>query len=437
MKKQIQSIIFSLILFIEFAYAYPVNAETSPGTSSDTSEAFPLHHSSEEAIIESSHDVIIVGAGIAGLTAAYFLRDYNVKLLEKNNRVGGRAISGTYQGFSYAKGVEYLGEADRALRKIIKSLNLQPKEIPSPMDAHFYNGKFYYGEEGLALMYIKQSSIEEYNRFVSTIQGYAEEYDDVPWFDLNSDLSELDDITAREWFDQNKFAKIYHESYNVAARGLFGASIDEISALSFIPETAFDYVDSEPLENVESLENASVQGKEETGAYTFITGITEITDAIAQHLGDTVQLSSKVTDVIKQNDKYLVTYTDEHGVPHRLASDIVILAVPSPIVLRLAPTVLSKKQKTIMEQIPYAPYITVTLFSQEPILNNVFDLAVPEGYFFTDVYDSTWVQRFYDKSLRNSKAGIMSVYIAPNSYKDTSILSMSNEEILKNVALQS
>ena len=57
---------------------------------------------------EKPHDVIIVGAGIAGLSAAFFLKSYDVVVLEKEARPGGKAISYKMGDYSYAMGAEYI-----------------------------------------------------------------------------------------------------------------------------------------------------------------------------------------------------------------------------------------------------------------------------------------------------------------------------------------
>lgn len=380
------------------------------------------------------HDVIVLGGGIAGLTAAWYLKDrYSVKVLEKNDRVGGRTITGIRNGFFYAKGTEYLGEPDGAIQAIIAKLGIQPREIPSPSDVHYHKGQFYYGDDGIALQMIQESSLSEYNRFVRTIQNTFADYDDIPELDVNSEVAKLDNITVREWFDQNKFPEIFKQIYNVSAKGLFGANIDDISALSYLSEIYFDYESAQPIASVDELENSDVQGKERTYTYSFGTGITEVTDALAIALGNRVQVSSTVTAVTKDKDGYKIHYMDGSGKSQTLTSRVVVLAVPAPIALQVASAVLKDEQKALMEQVSYSSYATIALFSDEPIFNKGFDLAVPDGYFFTDVYDSTWVQRYYDHSLQGRKDSIMSVYVAPHNYQDTTLLNMSDEQLLGRV----
>ncbi len=380
--------------------------------------------------IEAEYDALVIGAGIAGLTAAYHLRGHHIRVLERADRVGGRTLSGTHEGYTYAKGTEYLGEPEGTLAKIIADLGVQMVEIPSPMDAHFHNGEFYWGGDGIALSYIQEIGLREYNRFMKTMQGAYAEYDDLPETDFDSELARLDDITAREWFNSIGVPEALQSAYNVTAKGLFGATLDEISALSAIPEIAFDFEDAEAIEDVEEdLENTPNQKGEHSESYSCVTGITEITDAIAEELGERIALGAQVTQITRAGEQYIVTYEDEDGL-HTLAAGVVILAIPAEIALRIAASVLSAEQKKIMGQIAYAAYLTVALFSDEPIFDKAFDLAAPEGYFFTDVYDATWIQRHYEDE---GDAGIITVYIAPQSYKDRSLLDLSEDEILNRV----
>ncbi|MCP4689328.1 MAG: FAD-dependent oxidoreductase, partial [Desulfobacterales bacterium] len=245
-----------------------------------------------------AHDAIVVGAGIAGLTAAWFLKDYNIAVLEKNDRVGGRALSGEHDEYTYAKGTEYLGAPEDPLAQIIEELQLVPREIPAPMDACYYDGSFYWGDDGLAWMYIDAGEKDAYEAFVGAALDLYERYNETPDIDSDPVLGPLDHKTSKEWFDEMGVPAIIQEKYNVAARGLFGASVTEISALGFIPEIAFDFSDELlsdlTTDNIDAGDNTPDQAGVHTDSYTFVNGITEITDAIALQLGDTIRLNAEV-----------------------------------------------------------------------------------------------------------------------------------------------
>ncbi|MCP4155298.1 MAG: FAD-dependent oxidoreductase, partial [bacterium] len=303
----------------------------------------------------SAYDTIIVGGGIAGLSCAYYLRNQSIVLLEKEDRVGGRTLSGTHEGFTYAKGTEYLGDPEDYLATIINALNLTKVEIPEPMDAHYYNQWFYTGYDEIEEMLVEYSSQSEYNRFVQLLTDLYDEYEDIPDLNLNTSLANLDTVSARQWFLDNNFSAIYREVYNVSSRGLFGATIDEISALSFIPEMAFDFIDDD-IDKRKRYKKKSIlshqtnrprpQAVEGSGSYTFVTGVTEVTDAIAANLGSNIRLNATVSSVTLQNGIYAVSYENSGGSVVTLYAKTVVLAVPASVALQIAPNVLSSEQKS-------------------------------------------------------------------------------------------
>ncbi|HNM31124.1 MAG TPA: oleate hydratase, partial [Chitinophagales bacterium] len=54
-------------------------------------------------------DVIIIGAGFSGLSAAYYLqrKGLQVKILEATSHAGGRARSDKMEGFTLDRGVHF------------------------------------------------------------------------------------------------------------------------------------------------------------------------------------------------------------------------------------------------------------------------------------------------------------------------------------------
>ena len=73
-------------------------------------------------------DVIIIGAGMAGLTSGCLLAQKGLKVLmiEKNKRVGGCCASFQKDGFSFDLSVQSLGECRRGGRvwNLLKKLDL-------------------------------------------------------------------------------------------------------------------------------------------------------------------------------------------------------------------------------------------------------------------------------------------------------------------------
>ena len=53
------------------------------------------------------HDIVIVGGGMSGLSCAWFLRDQDFLLLEKEDHWGGNAYLEEYAGQAFATGTAY------------------------------------------------------------------------------------------------------------------------------------------------------------------------------------------------------------------------------------------------------------------------------------------------------------------------------------------
>jgi protoporphyrinogen oxidase len=379
---------------------------------------------------EKPHDVIIVGAGMAGLTAAFHLKNYDIVVLEKEGRPGGKAVSYKLGDFSCAMGAEYIGKPTEEIGKIVRALKLTPVQIPSPMDAAWQDGELYLGETGIASLYVRRVGVNEYNRFRSAMQEFTLQYEEIPRFDPDSELAALDDISAKDWLNRMKFPEIFHQRYNVTARGVFGANLGEISALCALPEIAFDYEDARLIKENENPANETGQGKRATEAYTFKTGLTELTDALTADLGDRLRLNAAVLSVRTANGRCEVTYHVAKAGERTISARVVILAVPAPIALKIAGDALGTEQKELLSKIPYSTYATASFTSKTPIFDRAFDLAAPDGFFFTDIYDATWVQRFCDPDPLKLTGYVTTVYIPPESCANPKLMQMTDEEIL-------
>src|SRR5574341_934171 len=76
------------------------------------------------------HDAVIVGAGIAGLTAGWALRDRNVLVLEATERVGGRMRSEPRGPYWLNLGAHLFGGPGSLLERLVAETGLETRPIP-------------------------------------------------------------------------------------------------------------------------------------------------------------------------------------------------------------------------------------------------------------------------------------------------------------------
>ncbi len=99
--------------------------------------------------------VLIVGAGLAGLTAAWELRrrGVNARVLEAAARPGGRATMRTINGFQVDLGANLFLETYGTARQVADQLGIPMARTPLPVHSGIYrNGRFHglYGGSGFA-----------------------------------------------------------------------------------------------------------------------------------------------------------------------------------------------------------------------------------------------------------------------------------------------
>ena len=126
------------------------------------------------------YEVIIVGAGIAGISAAKILDDNNISniVIEANNRVGGRAKKAPESfGNWFDLGCSYLHEGEiNPFRTVAKSLNV-PIDHQNGDIFSIEKTKYLFGEKPF-LLNKKKKVKESYNNFLVKLNFYKENVED-------------------------------------------------------------------------------------------------------------------------------------------------------------------------------------------------------------------------------------------------------------------
>lgn len=145
-----------------------------------------IDSSPDQLVNKVSHsfkgDVIIIGAGAAGLAAANLLELNDVKytILEATSRYGGRLEQNTnFADFPIDLGAEWIHQDKKILNRLIGKNTDAPISRNliryDPSDVYWWDGEIYEQDSGLSLK-IEQWSYPEYKFKDSTWFNFVEEY---------------------------------------------------------------------------------------------------------------------------------------------------------------------------------------------------------------------------------------------------------------------
>ncbi len=267
--------------------------------------------------------IVVVGAGLAGLTAAYRLRQngYLAEVYEAADRVGGRCWSDRSffaDGQIFEHGGELIDQSHSNIRQLAQELgltldNLLQAEVNGTESTYYFDGQAY---------------------------PYAQATDDLKqaWQKIHSDVSaasyptlynnytqrgwELDHMSIIDWINESipgginsKLGQLLDVAYNIE----YGGESSVQSSLNLLYLLGYS-----------GQGNLRIFGPSNE-KYHVRGGNDQIPRLMAQTLGSQIQLGQELT-AIKQNTNGTFTLTFKNGKSFRdVTADKVVLALPFSI----------------------------------------------------------------------------------------------------------
>lgn len=257
-----------------------------------------MSRSVDSAVEAASVDVVIVGAGFAGLSAADRLVNMGVSVLviDARERVGGRSFTGEVAGVKVDLGATWVSTRHTAIRDLLDRLgcSLTP-QYDEGVNLLWMAGKRRTWTGTLPT--VDPVDLEDLGRIIGEMNKLLETINvDAAWKSPNA--SELDAVSFGEWLDEQQAVTSTRALMYIVTRVQWGCSPLDVSLLHVLR-----YVQAVGgLDHMLAVEGGSNE-------YRVTETTQEIAKRLAAQLGDRVVLDTQVRQ-ISQDDNGVTVSTD-------------------------------------------------------------------------------------------------------------------------------
>ncbi len=336
---------------------------------------------------ERKVDFVIIGGGVSGLAAAYYLKDHDFLLLEQYDELGGQSIGSTYKGVDYSMGAAYIGQPQGIVRELFSELSLSPEILP---DNH---NSFYAGGKWLSDIQTgqKESIYKEFQRFFAEAQPVFKSLpsDDSPELIVSTLLAALDNSPFSQSLKgySSQFCSLVE---NVLKSACCGTST-QLSALAGF-WLMLDLVSTDCVfkGGNSAIPRALMQKIALCGAQRCLTG-------------------SFVWQVELKADGASVVYTSKDGSAHRLDCRHVIVTAPPLVAARILKNIDDHLRGNLLF-FSYGSYLVANCLLDKKIFEGTYDNFVSSPFTFADLVVAETPYILSDTYKRQTMGSVLTIY---------------------------
>jgi monoamine oxidase len=266
-------------------------------------------------------DVVVVGAGFAGLTVARKLTEAGVSVvvLEADDRVGGRSMPGTLAGNVMDLGGQWLGTSQPHLLALTEELGVEtyPQYIGGEhiLDVVGREARYKEGED----LPLEPADLEEFNKLMDELEAVAGKLDvATPWTVAGADG--FDAQTFESWLVGATASEPARAVFRLIAQTVFCVQPGQLSPLTVLYHAAADGGIGHMI--------STSGGAQET---LFVGGAWQLAAKMAEALGDAVLVNAPVQSIAQSDDG--VTVTSDAGV---WSAALAVVATAPPMAARIS-----------------------------------------------------------------------------------------------------